>query len=312
MSLFRTKAIETDLEKNTGLKRSLNAFDLVMLGIGAIIGTGIFVLTGKAAAVNAGPAVVLSFIVAGASDDTSVGVRDRILGAVTGSMDVAMNANAVEVERRLGRAIMSSSHGFWSLGGFVGGSAGSYVIAHSDAGTQALLAAAVRRPFTIIASWHVFMTSWLQRFMLPRLGGFSVYREGMDRESLKCATHIVAEGKFPLVIFAEGIVTRCNDRLVNFMEGPAFMARAAAMDGTVREVARGEGLVPVERAVDLADGIGHRVLLVEVHFDDVRFGAAGAEQRQHQAAAVGGHRRGHHPARCGGVVEAEVLGQAGA
>lgn len=65
MSLFRTKPIETDLEKQTGLKRSLNAFDLVMLGIGAIIGTGIFVLTGKAAAVNAGPAVVLSFIVAG-------------------------------------------------------------------------------------------------------------------------------------------------------------------------------------------------------------------------------------------------------
>lgn len=66
-----------------------------------------------------------------------------LMGALIGCMDVAMNANAVEVERRLGRAIMSSSHGFWSLGGFVGGSAGSYVIAHSDAGTQALLAAAV-------------------------------------------------------------------------------------------------------------------------------------------------------------------------
>jgi APA family basic amino acid/polyamine antiporter len=65
MSLFRTKPIETDLEKNTGLKRSLTAFDLVMLGVGAIIGTGIFVLTGKAAAVHAGPAVVLSFVVAG-------------------------------------------------------------------------------------------------------------------------------------------------------------------------------------------------------------------------------------------------------
>jgi hypothetical protein len=36
-------------------------------------------------------------------------------------MDVAMNANAVEAEKRLGRAIMSSSHGFWSLGGFIGG-----------------------------------------------------------------------------------------------------------------------------------------------------------------------------------------------
>lgn len=90
------------------------------------------------------------------------------------------------------------------------------------------LAAEVRRPFGVIASWHVFMTSRLQRFMLPRVGGFSVYREGMDRESLKCAVKTVADGVHPLVIFAEGIITRSNDRLVNFMEGPAFMARAAA------------------------------------------------------------------------------------
>ena len=90
------------------------------------------------------------------------------------------------------------------------------------------LAAAVRRPFHVIASWHVFMGSRVQRFLLPRMGGFSVYREGMDRESLKCAIKTVADGKYPLVIFAEGIITRCNDRLVNFMEGPAFMARAAA------------------------------------------------------------------------------------
>ena len=90
------------------------------------------------------------------------------------------------------------------------------------------LAAEVRRPFHVIASWHVFMTSKFQRFILPRVGGFSVYREGMDRESLKCAIKTVADGKFPLVIFAEGIITRCNDRMVHFMEGPAFMARAAA------------------------------------------------------------------------------------
>ena len=90
------------------------------------------------------------------------------------------------------------------------------------------LAVAVHRTFSVIASWHVFMTSRIQRFLLPRIGGFSVYREGMDRESLKCAVRIIADGKSPLVIFAEGINTRCNDRLVNFMEGPAFMARAAA------------------------------------------------------------------------------------
>jgi fucose permease len=47
-----------------------------------------------------------------------------VFGGAQGSMDVAMNANAVEVEKRLGRAVMSSSHGFWSVGGFVGGAIG--------------------------------------------------------------------------------------------------------------------------------------------------------------------------------------------
>lgn len=65
-----------------------------------------------------------------------------LMGAMIGCMDVAMNANAVEVERRLGRAIMSSSHGFWSLGGFVGGAAGGWVLEHWGPSVQALLAAA--------------------------------------------------------------------------------------------------------------------------------------------------------------------------
>jgi APA family basic amino acid/polyamine antiporter len=47
------------------LKRVLGAGHLMMLGIGAIIGTGIFVLTGQAAAAHAGPAIVLSMVVAG-------------------------------------------------------------------------------------------------------------------------------------------------------------------------------------------------------------------------------------------------------
>jgi APA family basic amino acid/polyamine antiporter len=66
--LFATKSVDqlrADAEHHHGLKRSLTATDLVLLGIGAIIGTGIFVLTGRAAAVNAGPAVALSFIIAG-------------------------------------------------------------------------------------------------------------------------------------------------------------------------------------------------------------------------------------------------------
>lgn len=48
-----------------GLKRSLNAFNLVSLGIGCIIGTGIFVLTGRAAAEFAGPGIMISFVITG-------------------------------------------------------------------------------------------------------------------------------------------------------------------------------------------------------------------------------------------------------
>jgi MFS family permease len=66
-----------------------------------------------------------------------------VFGAMAGCMDVAMNAQAVEIERRIDRAIMSSSHGFWSLGGFIGGSAGAYVIKHWGSEEQSLATAAV-------------------------------------------------------------------------------------------------------------------------------------------------------------------------
>src|SRR5437763_16614382 len=49
----------------TTLRRALGALNLTTLGIGAVIGAGIFVLTGQAAAKYAGPAIVLSFILAG-------------------------------------------------------------------------------------------------------------------------------------------------------------------------------------------------------------------------------------------------------
>lgn len=91
-----------------------------------------------------------------------------------------------------------------------------------------LLSREVARPFHVMASWHLFMQSRLLSFILPRVGGFSVYREGLDRESLKCATRILTEARFPLTVFPEGFVTRNNDRLMNLMDGIAFMARSAA------------------------------------------------------------------------------------
>jgi APA family basic amino acid/polyamine antiporter len=65
MSVLRTKPINADAYCDTGLKRCLNSIDLTLLGIGAIIGAGIFVLTGVAAATKAGPAIVMSYVVAG-------------------------------------------------------------------------------------------------------------------------------------------------------------------------------------------------------------------------------------------------------
>ena len=68
MNLFRRKSV-TDLQAEAltdqSLKRALGPVNLTALGVGAIIGTGIFVLTGTVAAQNAGPAVVLSFVLAG-------------------------------------------------------------------------------------------------------------------------------------------------------------------------------------------------------------------------------------------------------
>src|ERR1700739_3124985 len=66
MNLFAVKPLEAilaDGEKES-LKRTLGPMQLVALGIGAIIGAGLFSLTGIAAADNAGPAVVISFVIA--------------------------------------------------------------------------------------------------------------------------------------------------------------------------------------------------------------------------------------------------------
>lgn len=70
MELFRTKPIESILaqpenEGEATLKRTLGVTALTLLGVGAVIGTGIFVLTGQAAGRHAGPAVVISMVLAG-------------------------------------------------------------------------------------------------------------------------------------------------------------------------------------------------------------------------------------------------------
>jgi len=81
--LFRTKPVAH--ASHSGLKRCLSAFDLALLGIGGAIGTGIFVLTGLAAATQAGPAVILSFIIAGVASAFAALSYAELAASVGGS-----------------------------------------------------------------------------------------------------------------------------------------------------------------------------------------------------------------------------------
>jgi MFS family permease len=96
-----------------------------------------------------------------------------VLGALIGGTDVAMNANAVEVEKQLRRAVMSSSHGFWSVGGFLGGGAGGAVIQATDHHVHAAIVTAVALVAMLVAVRHMVTEPRPEahvphRFALPR------------------------------------------------------------------------------------------------------------------------------------------------
>ncbi|SFI78713.1 Sugar phosphate permease [Phyllobacterium sp. CL33Tsu] len=107
---------------------------ILVFGIGALASMpwcGYLIEKHGSRAVVKGFAIFCSFsllLVALAPNVISAAPALFLFGAVIGGMDVAMNANAVEVEKKLSRAVMSSSHGFWSLGGFAGGGLGGILI----------------------------------------------------------------------------------------------------------------------------------------------------------------------------------------
>ena len=92
-----------------------------------------------------------------------------------------MNTNAVVVERRLGRAVMSSSHGFWSLGGFAGGGLGGLAILHFGHLAHASLASLAAFAMALVALRHVIADDQVapgkrRRLSLP--SGSAVYLVG--------------------------------------------------------------------------------------------------------------------------------------
>lgn len=105
------------------------------------------------------PLVVMLPLVSQASDVWSGAIALTLFGFVIGGMDVAMNANVAAVERQLGRAIMSTSHGFWSLGGFIGGSVGGFAIQQFGEFPHAVLIAVFAAAVVGLSYPHIFEDS---------------------------------------------------------------------------------------------------------------------------------------------------------
>ncbi len=140
MSLFVTKSIDA-IKAASGddgrLKRVLGPVDLTLLGIGAIIGTGIFVLTGLAAAAHAGPAIVLSMLIAG-------------LVSTLAALCYAEFASTVPV------AGSAYTYGYATLGELV-----AWIIGWDLVLEYALGAA------TVAVGWSAFFVSFLADFGVP-------------------------------------------------------------------------------------------------------------------------------------------------
>lgn len=125
-----------EFAQRLGLDEKALGLMILVFGLGSIVLmpiTGNLVarygssLVGRLLAVVLTPMLLVLSVV---GDVWSAAVAIFVFGGLTGAMDVAMNANAVAVERLMRRAIMSSCHAFWSLGGLLGASSGGFLIAH--------------------------------------------------------------------------------------------------------------------------------------------------------------------------------------
>ncbi len=86
----------------------------------------------------------------------------------------------------------------------------------------------LRRLFYYMASYHQFKNGRFTAWCTRRMGGFSVLREGTDRQAIRASVDILARAERPVVVFPEGTWFRQNDRLFPLAEGVSLIARQAA------------------------------------------------------------------------------------
>jgi 1-acyl-sn-glycerol-3-phosphate acyltransferase len=98
----------------------------------------------------------------------------------------------------------------------------------SDPIVLGVMALGVGTNLFAMASWHLFKQSRFQRFMIRRMGAFSLLREGNDRQAIDTAIDILVHRRRPLIMFPEGAITRHNDLVREMMDGPSFIGRQVA------------------------------------------------------------------------------------
>ncbi len=135
--------------------------------------------------------------------------------------------------------------------------------------TVGMLSHNLRVPFYFMASWYLFRQGWFSRFMIRNLGAFSIYRETNDRACMNAAIDILATAERPMVVFAEGTISRANDHLMEMMDGVLFLARSAAK----RRAKEDGGKVVIHPVATkyVFEGDLHKVLAPTVEEFEARF-----------------------------------------
>ncbi|MFM7149282.1 MAG: lysophospholipid acyltransferase family protein, partial [Gemmataceae bacterium] len=85
--------------------------------------------------------------------------------------------------------------------------------------------------FYFVASIHLFRASRVRGWLMNRMGAYSIWREGVDRESLRATVNILASAERPVVLFPEGTWFRQNDRVGPLQEGLSLITRQAVRQG---------------------------------------------------------------------------------
>jgi 1-acyl-sn-glycerol-3-phosphate acyltransferase len=84
-----------------------------------------------------------------------------------------------------------------------------------------------RKYLYYVAAYHLFRQSKVMGWILNRIGGYSIWREGSDRESIKTTVRILADAERPVVLFPEGTWFRQNDRVNPLQDGVSLITRQA-------------------------------------------------------------------------------------